>query len=417
MGNVTLHPAMRPVGPPPPVANWKDTLIWNASHSRPEKVLANAMRAFRNAPEFQGVLAFNSFMRATMLMKPPPWERGRGRWTPRPWTDNDDRMGAEWLQGHEIMVTHNVVAEAAEAVAVEQAFHPVKSYLESLAWDGVPRLDDWLSRYLGVLDSPYVRAVARRWLISAVARVYEPGCKADCMLILEGAQGVGKSTALRILAGEWFTDRVSDLSSKDAAQECNGVWLIEIGELDALGKSAISAIKAFLSRDVDRYRPAYGRRVVEFPRQCVFAGTVNPEGGYLKDPTGARRFWPVRCGSVDKEALQADRDQLWAEARDAYHRREPWWLDTPELEALAQAEQAERYHVDIWAERIDAYIKNRDEVSVSDILEEAIYLPANRWTQVEQNRVVRHLTNKGFKKVRARSGAARSYVYRRDPLA
>ena len=207
-----------------------------------------------------------------------------------------------------------MVGRGIQTVARENPFHPVRDYLNALNWDGTPRLDIWLPTYLGVEDSQYVRAIGSRFLISAVARVFNPGCQVDHMLILEGPQGILKSSALQVLAGSWFTDRISRLGGKDSSMEVAGVWLIEMSELDALTKATNSAIKSFVTRRHDRFRPPYGKHVVDQPRQCVFTGSINPTGGYLKDPTGARRFWPVTCGVIDLEALVRDRDQLWAEA-------------------------------------------------------------------------------------------------------
>ena len=178
----------------------------------------------------------------------------------------------------------------------------MKAYLQGLLWDGVERLDRWLSTYLGAEDTDYSRAVGSRWLISAVARIFQPGAKADCCLILEGPQGIRKSTALRTIAGEYFTDELADLGSKDAAMQTRGVWIIELSELDNLSHAEVARIKAFMSRTTDRFRPPYGMRLVESPRQCVFAGTVN-HGTYLRDETGGRRFWPVVCGRIDVEGL------------------------------------------------------------------------------------------------------------------
>src|SRR5581483_7104435 len=192
--------------------------------------------------------------------------------------------------------------QAVQTAARDRPIHPVKAYLHALLWDGVQRVDTWLSAYLGAEDTEYARAVGSRWLISAVARIYRPGVKADCCLILEGPQGIKKSTALRTLAGEYFTDELADLGSKDAALQIRGVWIVEISELDSLARSEIASIKAFMSRTADRFRPPFGKRVVECPRQCVFAGTVN-HTEYLRDETGARRFWPVLCGTIDIEAL------------------------------------------------------------------------------------------------------------------
>src|SRR4029077_167441 len=210
--------------------------------------------------------------------------------------------------------------------------------LQGLHWDGVERVDTWLAAYLGAEGTEYARAVGSRWLISAVARIFRPGAKADCCLILEGAQGIRKSTALRTVAGEYFTDELADLGSKDAAMQTRGVWIIELSELDNLSHAEVARIKAFMSPHTDLFRPPYGMRLVESPRQCVFAGTVN-HGSYLRDETGGRRFWPVVCGKIDIAELQRDRDQLWAEAKAKYRSGASWWLETLALIRLAADQQ------------------------------------------------------------------------------
>ena len=422
---------------------WRKELLLNdEGEARP--VLANAITALRGAPEWQGVLWHDAFATATVARKAPPWVRGSNGWTDTPWADRDDALVADWLQHQDIMVPMSIAGQAVEVVARDRIFHPVREYLDALAWDGTPRLEAWLLRYLGAEDNAYHRAVGPRWLISAVARIYVPGCKADCALILEGPQGIRKSSALMALAAPWFTDRLSDLSSKDAAMETRGVWIIEIAELDTMGRAEVSTVKAFMSRTQDRFRPPYGKRLVDLPRQCVFAGSVNPEGGYLKDPTGGRRFWPVVCSTIDLEALQRDRDQLWAEARDRFLRGEPWWLESRELDALAAEEQAERYQGDAWDEPIEAYLENEIEwlengygerkpfrrprptplhdVSVAEVMERALGIEKARWTQADQNRVVRSLISMGFKLCRARKGghgprAKRERRYRRQPAS
>lgn len=422
---------------------WRKELLLNdEGEARP--VLANAITALRGAPEWQGVLWHDAFATTTVARKAPPWVRERAGWSDTPWADRDDALVADWLQHQDIMVPMSIAGQAVEVVARDRIFHPVREYLDALTWDGTPRLEAWLLRYLGAEDNAYHRAVGPRWLISAVARIYVPGCKADCALILEGPQGIRKSSALMALAAPWFTDRLSDLSSKDAAMETRGVWIIEIAELDTMGRAEVSTVKAFMSRTQDRFRPPYGKRLVDLPRQCVFAGSVNPEGGYLKDPTGGRRFWPVVCNTIDLEALQRDRDQLWAEARDRFRRSEPWWLESRELDALAAEEQAERYQGDAWDEPIQAYLENEvdwlengygerkpyrrprptplHDVSVAEVMERALGIEKARWTQADQNRVVRSLVSTGFKLCRARKGghgprAKRERRYRRQPTS
>jgi predicted P-loop ATPase len=202
------------------------------------------------------------------------------------------------------------------------------------------------------------------------------------------------------------------LGSKDAAMEVAGVWLIEISELDALTKSTNSAIKSFVTRRCDRFRPPYGKHVEERHR-CVFAGTINPSSGYLKDPTGARRFWPVACGIIDLDSLRRDRDQLWAEAVARFRAAAPWHLETPELEAMATAEQEARYQFDPWMEPVIAWLVGRNDVSVTEILLGAIGIPQESWSQTAQNRVADILMKIGFRRYRpGKSGHARTPRYR-----
>jgi hypothetical protein len=264
-------------------SGWKKDLLrskppMNNTEGRILPVLANAIAAFRHAPEWGGVLAFNEFALGTVALKSTPW----GIVPKGEWTDHEDCRAAEWLQKQGILVSVDIAGQAVQTAARDHPFHPVKAYLEGLRWDGVDRLDHWLAAYLGAEDEDYSRAVGSRWLISAVARIFRPGAKADCCLILEGPQGIRKSTALRTLAGEYFTDELADLGSKDAAMQTRGVWIIELSELDSLSHSEVARIKAFMSRTTDRFRPPYGMRLVESPRQCVFAGTVN-QSTYLRD--------------------------------------------------------------------------------------------------------------------------------------
>ena len=260
--------------------------------------------------------------------------------------------------------------------------------------------------------------LARGFPISAVARVFDPGCQVDHMLILEGPQGILKSSALRALAGApWFTDRLSNLGSKDSSMEVAGEWFIEMSELDALTRATNSAIKSFITRRNERFRPPYGKHVVERPRQCVFVGSINPIGGYLRDPTGARRFWPVACGVIDLEALVRDRDQLWAEVVVRFQAGARWWLETPELQALATAQQAARFEVDAWTETVSNWLLGRDDVSVGEVLVGALGVPQESWSQTAQNRVAAILAFTGFKRYRpGRTGQPRTPRYRRDAV-
>jgi predicted P-loop ATPase len=312
-----------------------------------------------------------------------------------------------------VLVSVEVAGQAVQTAARDRPFHPVKTYLHGLQWDGIARVDGWLSSYLGSEETEYSRAVGSRWLISAVARIFRAGAKADCCLILEGPQGIRKSTALRTLAGEYFTDELADLGSKDAAMQTRGVWIIELSELDSLSHSEVARIKAFMSRTTDRFRPPYGMRLVESPRQCVFAGTVN-HSTYLRDETGGRRFWPIACGRIDVDALARDRDQLWAEAKVRFEAGAVWWLETAELVQMASDQQIDRYEGDPWEEVIGPWLESRVDVSISEVLAKCLEKAQALWTQADKNRAARCLRALGWGRYRARHGARLEWRYRKD---
>jgi predicted P-loop ATPase len=405
--------------------NWKELLI-KSDNGIPKAILGNAITALRWAPDFFGVLAFNEFTSKVVALKPLPWRNA----VPHAdeWTDDEDRRTADWLQHQGIHVRVEVAAQAVQTVAYEQRVHPVREYLDSLKWDGIKRIHCWLSRYLGVEvrrseseedsggRSFYVAEVGARWLISAVARIYKPGEKVDCCLILEGPQGIGKSRSLRILGGRWFTDEIADLGSKDAALQTRGVWIIEIAELESMSRSAVGRVKDFMSRSVDRFRPPYGRHIIESPRQCVFGGSVN-HSSYLKDETGGRRFWPVSCGQIRLSELERDRDQLWAEAVHEYKHGAVWWLNSLELNRLAEQEQDDRYEEDPWHSRIAAFVSKRDDVSVPEVLEQCIHKPTDQQTQGDANRVAKCLMNLGWKQRRPGPRGARKRRYYAPQMA
>ena len=405
----------------------------------PERNEANVITALSCDEAFAGTLVFDEFRQEIMVARKLPWDDQLIP-LPRPWTDADDVRCAEWLQRRDINVPPVVVSRSVTAVARDIRIHPVRDYLNSLVWDRVHRLDTWALTYLGAEDTPLNHAFGSLWAISAVARIMRPGAKVDHMLILEGPQGARKSTALKVLAGEaWFTDELAEIGSKDAAQQMRGVWVVEIAELDAIGRAEVSRIKAFLSRTVDRYRPPYERYVIDVPRQCVFAGSVNPDT-YLRDETGNRRFWPVRCGTIDLDALRRDRDQLWAEAVARFRAGAIWWLDDPALVAMADAAQGERMQSDAWDSLIERWLKveihkvNRGyagfddwreeqvdrstpltDVSVGEVLEHAIGLEPGRWSRLDQMRITAWLKANGWERYQFRSsggrGAAREWRY------
>jgi predicted P-loop ATPase len=214
------------------------------------------------------------------------------------------------------------------------------------------------------------------------------------------------------LAGPYFTDELADLGTKDSVLQTRGVWIIELSELDTLNRSEVGRIEAFMSRTTDRFRPPYGKRLVESPRQCVFAGTVN-HSNYLRDETGGRRFWPVACGSIDIDGLARDRDQLWAEAKARFDRGFLWWLETAELVEEAAAEQADRYEGDPWEELVARWIEGRPSAAIGEVLSLCLDKPRAQWTQSDKNRVARCFQALGWERYRERQGTRLEWRYRR----
>lgn len=277
--------------------------------------------------------------------------------------------------------------------------HPVREYLEGLKWDGKHRVRRWLIDYLGAVnDSPeYVEAIGEAWMISAIARIFLPGCKADHVLILQGPQGIMKSSALAILAGEWFSDATLNLDSKDALISLRGAWIVELAELASLGRSAVDSIKAFITRRVDRYRPPYERNIIDQPRECVFAGTVNDDQ-FLRDETGNRRFWPVEVVHVDEVALRADRDQLWAEAMQLFKDGRPWYLEGEKLNNRAYEAQEHHTIDDSWFDIVEEFVRGMPSVTSREVLSNAIKLEVARFSRTDDMRIAKILQRLGFKK-------------------
>lgn len=387
------------------LAPWRDQLITSLKGA-PKPLLANAITAFRCAPEWSGILRFDAFSQKTMLVGKAPWMASEQN---RVWETSDDLLATNWLQHQGVYVSPETVNLGIETAARDFTFHPVLEYLNPLQWDGQARLALWTVDGLGVAPSDFVYAVSAKFLISAVARVMRPGCKADCALILEGPQGLMKSTALRTMFQPWFADELAELGTKDAAMQLAGKWGLEMSELDSMKRGDVAKIKSFLSRAEDHFRPPYGRRPIDQKRQCVIAGTVN-DSEYLRDETGNRRIWPIFCTKIDIPWLQANRDQIWAEARDEFFNGQNWWLDTPELIDAARIEQDARRVVDPWQDKIERFVIGRSDVTPSEILDHFNIIDKDQ-TQLDQNRVASCLKALGWHRtiMRTENGPRRRY--------
>ena len=327
-----------------------------------------------------------------------------GQLKPGEWTDSDTSHLMCWLgKKYYFSPTDKTIAAGLVVVAQHNSKHPVRAYLASLTWDGVARLDNWL---IDVFDARpknenqadgyiYLRAAGRYFLIGAVARVMAAPVKMDNVLILEGLQGEGKSTAAEILFGEWFSESPIPIGDKDAYQVIQGKWGVELGELDSFNKAESTSAKNFFSSKTDRYRPSYGHTAQDFPRQCVFIGSTNQQE-YLKDYTGNRRYWPVYCMEVNLASLRAQRDQLWAEALHYYQQGAAgergtdtrWWPDASQ-KMLFDAEQDARLQIDPWQSLIENYLHTilADYVTSADVLMLAVGKDRGHLTRADQGRI------------------------------
>lgn len=289
----------------------------------PLSVPHNVSLILENDLQLKGILAYNAFKDRIVAIRRPQWSRPADHEDGRTWLDADDAELIEYITRIYSIKGKDTIYTAVTNVAHRNAFHPVRDYLKGLTWDGVERLDTLLIDYLNADDTPYVRAANRKTLIAAVARVFNPGCKFDYMLTLSGPQGRGKSTFVFKLARGWHTDSLATINGKEAYEMIQGYWIVEMSELSALKKAELEPIKNFISKRVDSYRAAYGRRTEDHPRQCVFIGTTNSTS-FLRDDTGNRRFLPVRLGdspgklSVWKDLTDEVVDQIWAEAVAGY---------------------------------------------------------------------------------------------------
>jgi predicted P-loop ATPase len=360
--------------------------------------IVNAMLAMRGAPQLQALVSYDQMLRAVILDHPVPDAPPEEVFESRPMRDTDVTAIQEYVQKAGIKrLGKDTVHQAVDLRAQERAFHPVRNYLNSLQWDATPRIDTWLCTYLGAGDNAYHRAIGKMFLVAMVARIFKPGCKADYMPILEGPQSALKSSACGVLGGQWFSENLPDLrtAGKDVAQHLNGKWLIEVAEMSALDKAEAAALKAFVTRTVERYRPSYGRKEVVEPRQCLLIGTTN-KTAYLRDETGGRRFWPVKVGTIDINQLTLDRDQLFAEARHLYDRGAPWWPDAAFEREHITPQQEARFETDAWEEPVANFIAFRNSTTIWEIAREALFITTDKIGTADQRRIRAILIREGW---------------------
>ncbi len=387
-----------------------------SDNGAPMPVLANALLALREDSALNQLFTYDEMQRVAILSAPVPGiilQHGE-QFQPRPVTDIDVSQLQERLQLSGLArIGKDTTHQAVDARAAERGFHPVRNYLKELSWDGVCRISEWLHTYLGVENNEYSKNIGSMFLISMVARIFQPGCKVDYMLVLEGPQGHKKSSAVRTLAGEWFSDALPDIrAGKDVSAHLNGRWLIEVAEMSALDKAEAAALKAFITRTTERYRPSYGRKEVIEPRQCCFVGTTN-KAAYLRDETGGRRFWPVRVGSIDIPGLAGVRGQLFAEAVERYNEGKAWWPDAAFERNYIAPEQDARYESDAWEDTIATWANTLQDsptlaprCTVLQVAKSALEFQSQKLGTSDQRRIAAALERLGWCQGK-RTGAGR----------
>lgn len=406
-------------------ADWEAELVWGDTGLK--SMVHNVMLVLENHAAWKGVLALDQFSKKVVKRRPPPYGGEAGEMG-----DADEIELAAWFgrkDAYKMAVSTMAAREAAIAVARRHAFHPIRDWLDSLKWDGVERIPTFFSDFCGTANTPLESGFARNFFIQAVARVRRPGCKADLMLVLEGEQGAMKSTLVNTLFGdEYFADLGTPPSDKDFYVIIQGSWGVEIGELSSFAKAENSHIKRAVSSRVDRFRSPYGRNAENYPRQCVFVGTVN-NSDWQRDETGGRRYMPLWVRDVNIEAVRQLRDQLWAEADARFQRGESWHI----LPEGSVEQQEMRYVEDVWAESVYRWLegighKDRynahagyqecrpvDRTTASDILTYALDVERKKQDKALQTRVGNLMRRLGWGREQKRLGATRVWQYTRPP--
>ena len=412
----------------PEVDDWRRDLT-HATNGDVKPTPHNVLTVLQNDEHLAGLFALDEFANRVVLKRDPPWAGG----SREEFNESDGLELAAWLGSpyrYRMAVSAELVMQSVEAIARRSRYHPVRTYLRDLRWDGVSRIERMFPDRFGADDSAYTRDAAKCFMVSAAARVLwlDPlvptnGAQVDFMLVLEGAQGVRKTSAVRTLFGaQWYAEAMESPASKDFYQALRGWWGVEIGEMDSFGKADVTKVKQAITSRFDVYRPSYGRYPRTFRRECVFVGTTN-ETEYLRDATGGRRFLPVRVGGVDIDGISVDRDQLWAEAVALFDKGYEWW----QLPAAAAAEQADRYADDSWAEIIIPWLRGKGDdktypsrlgvmdrtlhgvpwTTTTELLSCALRIDVGKHGRPEQMRVAAIMKHLGWQPERVMTGGAR----------
>ena len=389
--------------------DWMSKVIWKNERTaeyHKDYSLNNAEVILTYKHPIGGCFVLDEFLNKKTVVKPLPWDN-KHRFYVRELENNDLIRTQSWLEKQGIRLGKAVVNDVLDIVCSNNRINPAIDYLNSLIWDKTPRLDTWLSRYMGAKSQPaeYLARVGSCWLMAAAKRIYNPGTPFHHMLVLEGGQGAMKSTSLKTLATfgrdrpvAYFSDRITFemIDRIDFAVHADGNVILEFQELSGMGKKDRNKIKQWITQDTDEFRKPYDPLTTKFPRKFVLAGTTN-ESQYLNDPTGDRRFWPVLIGHIDLKALKKDREQLWAEAVHRAKAGELWYIEPHDpVYKMMQAEQSVRYQGDVWDDVVENYVSTRDSVRVDEIFSNVLFIDTGKRTNNERNRVCDILKKLGF---------------------
>ncbi|MEK6709126.1 MAG: VapE domain-containing protein [Nitrospinota bacterium] len=369
----------------PALPSWRKLGLILTEKGAPVANIENALRVLQGCPEFRGAVWFDSFHQKIFLT----WRGPR-----REWTDLETLRLTSFMQG-EIGILNLSDDKAGKALVVfahkDERSEP-RDWMNSLTWDGMSRIEQFLEDSFGADGSAYIRAASRNFWISMAARVYLPGCKVDTMPVLEGPQGILKSTALKVIGGPWFAEVSESVTSKDFYLALQGKLLLEISELDSFSRADITAVKRALSCVSDRFRAPYERSARDWPRRCVFAGTTN-RAAWHSDESGARRFWPIRCTEIRLDLIKQNLGQLFAEAVVRFKAGEFWWEMPPEETARAQAERRQE---DPWEEAVREFVETRATVRVPEVLDNCLFIRKGEQSKADEMRIAKILVTLGW---------------------
>ena len=363
--------------------------------------LNNAALILENDSTYKGRIYYDEFLQRVIRRNSPA----------REWTDSDDLEVTRHIQSLLGMprMGRDSVSQAVVSIAHKNKRNCAREWLDSHEWDGTNRIDSFFSDYFNADESEYTSSASRNFWISMVARVYSPGCKVDNMIVLEGAQGVGKSTAMHIIGGEWFAEQHESATNPKAfAEILQGKLLIEISEMDAFSRVEVNRVKQTVSCTSDRFRASYGRHAADHPRTCIFVGTTNRDD-WNRDETGARRFWPVACrGAIHLGGIRDNRDQLFAESVARHKAGEPHWLMPAET---TTHEQESRYQADPWLDQITKALKGESSITTAQ-LSEKLEIPIQRRDRATEMRIGACLRFLRWERKRERVSGTPEWVYR-----